>query len=46
VFCYLYDRDENQCEGVVFDKCVDALAADGTMQSAVAAVVKDPSFCQ
>lgn len=45
-FNYLYGRAENVCEGQVFDKCVDAFKANGTMQAAVAAVAKDPSFCQ
>lgn len=46
VFKFLYGRAENQCESVVFDKCVDALGSTKTIQSAVAAVAKDPSFCK
>ena len=30
----------------VFDKCVDAFASQGTIQAGLAAVAKDPSFCQ
>jgi hypothetical protein len=45
-FTYLYGREENTCEGTVFDKCRDAFEAAGTMQSAVAAIAKDPSYCQ
>lgn len=45
VFKFLYGRAENQCEAKVFDACVDALSAQKTIQSAVAAVAKDPSFC-
>ena len=45
VFQFLYGRSENQCESKVFDACVDALATTKTIQSAVAAVAKDPSFC-
>jgi hypothetical protein len=45
VFKFLYGRSENQCESKVFDACVDALVAQKTIQSAVAAVAKDPSFC-
>jgi hypothetical protein len=45
VFKFLYGRSENQCESKVFDSCVDALVATKTIQSAVAAVAKDPSFC-
>jgi len=45
VFQFLYGRSENQCEAKVFDACVDALTSAKTIQSAVAAVAKDPSFC-
>ena len=45
VFKFLYGRGENQCEAKVFDTCVDALVSQKTIQSAVAAVAKDPSFC-
>ncbi len=45
VFKFLYGRAENQCEAPVFDKCVDALVNEKTIQAAVAAVAKDPSFC-
>jgi hypothetical protein len=45
VFKFLYGRTENQCESKVFDACVDALVKQKTIQSAVAAVAKDPSFC-
>jgi hypothetical protein len=45
VFKFLYGRPENQCEAKVFDACVDALTNTKTLQSAVAAVAKDASFC-
>lgn len=45
VFRFLYGRAENQCESKVFDQCVDALVEKKTIQSAVAAVAKDPTFC-
>lgn len=45
-FKYLYARPENTCEGTVFDKCVDAFTAKGTMQSAISAIATDPTFCQ
>ncbi len=45
-FKYLYGRIENTCEAQVFERCVDAFTKDQTMQSAVAAVAKDPTFCQ
>lgn len=46
VFKFLYGRAENQCEAEVFDKCVDALETTKTIQSAIAAVAKDPTFCK
>ena len=45
-FQYLYGRPENSCEAGVFDKCVDAFKKDGTIQSALATIAKDPTFCQ
>lgn len=45
VFKFLYGRAENQCEAKVFDACADALTNQKTIQAAVAAVAKDPSFC-
>ena len=45
-FQFLYGRGENQCEGPVFDRCMKEFRTQGTLQSAIASVVKDPSFCQ
>lgn len=45
-FGFVYGRKELACEGPLFDKCVDAFRAQRTMQSAVAAITKDPSFCR
>lgn len=45
-FKFLYGRMENQCEGELFDRCVDAFKADGMIQTAIATVAKDASFCQ
>ncbi len=45
VFNFLYGRDESTSEGTVFDKCVDALTSQGTIQAALVAVAQDPSFC-
>lgn len=45
-FNFLYGRDESTADAAVFDKCVDALTSQGTMQAALSAVAKDPSFCQ
>jgi hypothetical protein len=45
-FKFLYGRQENACEGALFDKCVDALGAQGTIQAGLSAIAKDSSFCQ
>ncbi len=45
-FQYLYGRAERTCEGPVFDTCMAAYAKAGTIQSALAAVAKDATFCQ
>jgi len=45
-FQYLYGRGENKCEGTVFDKCMQAFKTAGTVQAALGAVAKDPSYCQ
>ena len=43
---YLYSRVENSCDGPVFDACVTAFKADKKMNSALAVVAKDPTFCE
>lgn len=45
-FEYLYGRAEMTCEGPVFDRCMTAFKAAGTIQSALASVAKDATFCQ
>lgn len=45
-FNYLYGRDENLCEGPVFDSCMAEFTAKGTIESAIQAVATHPSFCQ
>jgi hypothetical protein len=45
-FQFLYGRAEATCEGPVFDSCMQAFNGAGTMQSALLAVAKHPSFCQ
>ncbi len=45
-FRYLYGRDENACESQVFDACMKTFQTTGMIQSAVATVAKDPTFCQ
>lgn len=45
-FNYLYARDENLCEGPIFDACMQAYQSAGTIESAIASVAQHPSFCQ
>lgn len=45
-FNYLYARDENLCEGPIFDTCMQAFTAQGTIESAIASLAQHPSFCQ
>lgn len=45
VFKFLYGREENTCEAVVFDECVDTLRSTQDIKAAVATVAKDPTFC-
>ncbi|MEO8874959.1 MAG: hypothetical protein ABI461_05165, partial [Polyangiaceae bacterium] len=44
-FNYLYGRNENSCEGDVFDSCMTSFGTSGMLQDAVTTVAKDPSFC-
>ena len=43
---FAYSRPEYKCEGTTFDSCMSAFNATGTIQSAVAAIAKAPTFCQ
>jgi hypothetical protein len=45
-FQFLYGRNELTCEGPLFDRCVDTFRSEGTMQSALAVVATDPTYCQ
>lgn len=45
-FEFLYGRAEVSCEGPIFDRCMTAFKADGKIQTAVATVAKDQTFCQ
>ncbi|MBK7864515.1 MAG: DUF1585 domain-containing protein [Archangiaceae bacterium] len=45
-FNYLMGRNENRCEAPAFERCMKEFRNDGTLQAAVAAIVKDPAFCQ
>jgi hypothetical protein len=43
---YAYGRPEYQCEGPTFDACMSAFASQETMQSALAAILRHPTYCQ
>lgn len=45
-FEFLYGRPELTCEGPIFDRCMTAFKADGKIQTAIAAVAQDATFCQ
>jgi hypothetical protein len=45
-FRFLYGRNELSCEGPIFDRCVDALRTQKTIQAALEAVAGDSSYCQ
>jgi hypothetical protein len=45
-FNYLYGRNETTCDAATFDRCMTEFRNDGTLQAALAAIVKDPAFCQ
>jgi hypothetical protein len=46
VFKFMFGRQENKCEAVAFDRCVEALTNQKTIRAAVAALAKDPSVCK
>lgn len=43
---FLYGRAEFKCEGPVFDACMTSFTANRTIQSAVAAIARNPGYCQ
>jgi hypothetical protein len=45
-FNYLYGRDENVCEGPVFDFCMQEFNTTGRIESALAAIATHETFCQ
>ena len=45
-FKFLYGREETTCEAPIFDACALAFKTTGTMQAALSAVAKDPTYCQ
>lgn len=45
-FEFLYGRAELSCEGPIFDRCIDAFRAEGTVQAALRTVATDASYCQ
>jgi hypothetical protein len=45
-FNYLYGRNETTCDAATFDRCMTEFRNDGSLQTALSAIVKDPAFCQ
>jgi hypothetical protein len=45
-FRFLYGRPETKVEADIFDQCMSAFAADGKIETAVASIAADPTFCQ
>ena len=45
-FKFLYGRHDNQCEGALLDLCVANFKTQKTIQSALATVARDASFCE
>lgn len=45
-FEFVHGRPETTCEAEVFDACVAAFEREGTMQSAIKAIVQRPEFCE
>ncbi|HEU0035204.1 MAG TPA: hypothetical protein VFQ53_31480 [Kofleriaceae bacterium] len=45
-FQFLYGRAEANCEGALFDQCVDAYNASGDIRDALRTIAKDPGFCE
>ncbi len=45
-FKFLYGRPENKCESDLFDQCMKAFTARGTIQTALSTIAKDGSYCQ
>lgn len=43
---YAYGRAEYKCEGPVFDACMTAFNATPTMQAALSAILRHPTYCQ
>ncbi len=44
-FEFVTGRPESSCEGEVFDRCIDAFDAHGTLVAAIAAVAESPEVC-
>lgn len=45
-FEFLYGRPESTCEAPLFDACVSAFEAGGTMQSALMGIIEHPDYCR
>jgi hypothetical protein len=45
-FKFLYAREDNRCEGPLLDRCVDTFKQQKTIQSALAVIAGDTTFCE
>jgi hypothetical protein len=45
-FQYLYGRAEAQCEGALFDRCIDEYTNTGDIRAALRVIAADQSFCE
>lgn len=46
VFQFMYGRPESGCEAPLFDACVSAFEATGTIQGAIMGLVQHPDYCR
>ncbi len=45
-FEFMYGRPESTCEAPIFEACVSAFEAEGTIRSAILGIVQHPDYCQ
>jgi hypothetical protein len=45
-FKFLYGREDNGCEAATFDRCVDTFKVEKKITSALAAIAREPGFCE
>jgi hypothetical protein len=46
VFEFMFGRPESTCEAPLFDACVQAFEAEGTIQGAVMGLARHPDYCR